>query len=99
MDKAIHEATEETVHDEPLLSEILKHFTKEATKLTTMAEDKFQNDKKAEKKDAATNAMLQFSRSISAKQVAAVATNPYANAVSALFCDYLRLCQARIWCA
>ena len=93
MNRSVYEATEETVSDEPLLSEVMKQFHKESSKLVTLALDKFQKDKKAKKakkakqakkakkKDEATNAMPQFGRSVTVnKQVATVVTNPYANA-------------------
>ena len=83
MNRAIYDATEENVNQEPLLSEILKQFHKESAKLTNMASDKFQKDKKARKKDEATHAMLQFGRSVTAKQVAPVVPHPYAVAAAA----------------
>ena len=71
VDQAMHrakkEAEEETVLDEPLLSETLKQFIKGQPGLKKLAYDRFDNLRKEKKKDEATAAMLQLGKSVSAK--------------------------------
>lgn len=75
MDRAKKEAVEETVVDDPLLSETLKQFVKEQPGLKKLAYKRFDNLRREKKKDEATAAMLQLGKSVSAKQITVPAQN------------------------
>ena len=75
MERAIKEAVEETILDEPLLSESLQQFIKEQPGLKKMACDRCRNLRKGNKKDQATAAMLQLGKSVSAKQTSIAVQN------------------------
>lgn len=96
MERAIHEATEESLLEEPLLSEMLKHFIQEQPRLIECASDKFDDLLKSRKMDEATAVMLQFGKSVTAKQNASAGSKSCLQEFASRHCVCFNVATATI---